>query len=140
MIDLEKMNKILTSLENLSNDLARVNLLTKDFQNALDSTKEYMNNVKNYDVKAEELSRHIEILSNELDNIRKEYHKVSSSFEIVETDLKQFSSKLDLIAIDIKKEFTSINERLIKENKSLKILLVVTIILSIGFGLLNLFI
>ena len=140
MIDLEKMNKILNSLENLSNDLARVNLLTKDFQNALDSTREYMNNVKNYDVKTEELSRNIETLSNELDNIRKEYHKVSSSFEVVETDLKQFSSKLDLIAIDIKKEFTSINERLIKENKSLKILLVVTIILSIGFGLLNLFI
>lgn len=117
----------------------------------IDKLEEYIVLLNEYDGKREELNNHIVSLLNKLEEIRSDYHKVSSSFELVETDLKQFGSKIDLQKIENEKRTkelenqietlqTDFNEKysmLLKDNKILKTFLIISISLIVIFGIVS---
>ena len=121
--------------------------------NVISKLDEYIVLLNGYDAKREELNGPIVSLVDKLEEIRSDYHKVSSSFEIVDTDLKQFSSKIDLQAMENDKQKKEIEkilndqeikfekkyEELVKENSTLKMLCITSIIMTILIGAVNIF-
>lgn len=145
-----------SKLNEFSNNVSSLEENTKksinDFENVVISKlEEYIDLLNKYEEKTSNLDINIKNLIQKLEDIRNDYHKVSTCFEIVDSDLKQFTAKIDLISIENKKNFADINnelnllkgeinkryKKLEDDNKILKWFIVIILIITIGLGLAN---
>ena len=153
-LEKESYDMTTSKLEEFSLNVKSLVQNTENSINSLNSDvisklEEYFVLVKEYSSKAETLNEHVVSLIDKLEEIRKDYHKVSSSFELVEIDLKQFSSRLDLQKIENAQQINEFEgkiknledkleknyERLLKDNLILKVSLIVLAVLVVVFGL-----
>ena len=153
-LEKESYDMTTSKLEEFSLNVKSLVQNTENSINSLNSDvisklEEYFVLVKEYSSKAETLNEHVVSLIDKLEEIRKDYHKVSSSFELVEIDLKQFSSRLDLQKIENAQQINEFEgkiknledkleknyERLLKDNLILKVSLIVLAALVVVFGL-----
>lgn len=138
MIDTEKVNKVIDELDQVAKEMRNAANLSiameksiKVFEDAIVQANKVLAEIEKYDKKTHDLVEQTKVLTEKLQDIRNDYHKVSTAIELVEGDFKTIQKNLETINLEIKNTATNIinkanetNENIVakldKETKDLK--------------------
>ena len=95
MINTEKINGIIDELANVSKEMKNAANISvameksiKTFDDAINSANKILKEIEKYDNKTQDLVEQTKALKEKLQDIRNDYHKVSTAIELVEGDFK----------------------------------------------------
>lgn len=127
MINLEKINQIIDELDNVSKEMKNAANISvsmdksiKVFDDAIAKANKVLEEMSNYDKKTENLIACTKQLTEKLQDIRNDYHKVSTAIELVEGDFKTMQKNLEAINLEIKNTATNIVNKANEVNESLE--------------------
>ena len=128
MIDTEKINKVINELDQVTKEMRNAANLSvamensiKVFEDVISQSKIILTEIGKYDKKTDTLLANTNELTNKLQDIRSDYHKVSTAVELVEGDFKTIQKNLEAINLEIKNTATNIVNKINEVNESLEI-------------------
>ena len=126
MIDTEKVNKVIDELDQVAKEMRNVANLSiameksiKVFEDAISDSEKVLTEISKYDKKTEVLISSTNELTDKLQDIRSDYHKVSTAVELVEGDLKNIQKNLDNFSLELKNNTANVLNKADEVNKGL---------------------
>ena len=125
MINTEKINGIIDELANVSKEMKNAANISvameksiKIFDDAINNANKVLKEIEKYDNKTQALVEQTKALKEKLQDIRNDYHKVSTAIELVEGDFKTIQKNLEAVNLEIKNTATSILAKANEINES----------------------
>lgn len=126
MINIERINGIIDELGSVSKEMKNAANISvsmeksiKTFDDAIVHANKVLAEIEKYDKKTHELVEQTKVLTEKLQDIRNDYHKVSTAIELVEGDFKTIQKNLEAINLEIKNTATNIVNKANEVNESL---------------------
>ena len=127
MINIERINGIIDELESVSKEMKNAANISvsmeksiKTFDDAIIQANKVLAEIEKYDKKTHNLVEQTKALTEKLQDIRNDYHKVSTAIELVEGDFKTIQKNLEAINLEIKNTATNIVNKANEVNESLE--------------------